>query len=75
MEATQGLDNFIYLTIGTRIGGGGMIGGRLIQGMSHPEMGHTRIRHDSDADTFVGSCPYHGDCLEGLASDSAMEPQ
>jgi fructokinase len=69
----QGLDSFFNLTIGTGICGGGMIGGRLIQGLNHPEMGHFRFPHDSDADPFAGSCPYHGDCLEGLASGSALE--
>ena len=71
--ATRGLDNFVYLTIGTGIGGGGMVNGRLIHGLNHPEMGHIRIPHDRALDPFDGSCPYHGDCLEGLAAGPALE--
>jgi fructokinase len=70
--AAQGLETFIYLTIGTGIGGGGMVNGRLMHGLVHPEMGHVRIPHDVDADPFAGVCPFHGDCLEGLASGPAM---
>jgi fructokinase len=70
--AAQGLETFIYLTIGTGIGGGGMANGRLLHGLVHPEMGHVRIPHDADADPFAGICPFHGDCLEGLASGPAI---
>ena len=70
--AAQGLANFIYLTVGTGIGGGGMISGRLMRGLVHPEMGHIRIPHDWNVDDFQGSCPYHRDCLEGLASGPAL---
>ena len=48
--AAQGLDTFIYLTVGTGIGGGGMVNGKLIHGLVHPEMGHIRIPHDWNAD-------------------------
>jgi fructokinase len=68
----QGLDTFIYLTIGTGIGGGGMINGKLMHGLNHPEMGHILIPHDLHKDPFPGCCPYHGDCLEGLASGVAI---
>jgi fructokinase len=71
--AAQGLDTFIYLTIGTGIGGGGMVNGKLIHGLMHPEMGHIRIPHDRDMDPYTGFCPYHGDCLEGLAAGPAVE--
>ncbi|MFC2046491.1 ROK family protein [Chloroflexota bacterium] len=71
--AAQGLDSFLYLTIGTGIGGGGMVHGRLIHGLHHPEMGHIRVPHDWTIDPYAGSCPYHGDCLEGLASGPALE--
>jgi fructokinase len=69
----QGLDHFVYLTIGTGIGGGGWMNGRLMHGLLHPEMGHIRIAHDWERDPFPGICPYHGDCLEGLASGPAIE--
>lgn len=71
--AAQGLGSFIYLTVGTGIGGGGMTGGRLLHGMLHPEMGHVRVPHDWQADPYAGCCPYHGDCLEGLASGPALQ--
>lgn len=71
--AAQGLSNFLYLTVGTGIGGGGMINGQLMHGLVHPEMGHIRLPHDHAADPFPGRCPYHGDCLEGMASGPAME--
>jgi fructokinase len=71
--AARGLDTFIYLTVGTGIGGGGMSSGRLLHGLVHPEMGHIRIPHDLGRDPFPGSCPYHGDCLEGLATGPALE--
>ena len=70
--AAQGLDNFLYLTVGTGIGGGGMVNGRLMHGRTHPEMGHIRIPHNIEKDPYKGSCPYHGDCLEGLACAPAI---
>ena len=70
--AAQGLDNFIYLTIGTGIGGGGMVNGKLMHGLVHPEMGHVLIPHDKQVDGYKGHCPFHGDCLEGLASGPAI---
>ncbi|HTW66254.1 MAG TPA: ROK family protein [Bryobacteraceae bacterium] len=71
--ASRGVSNFIYVTVGTGIGGGAIIGGRLIHGRLHPEMGHVRIPHDLVRDPFAGNCPYHGDCLEGLASGPAIQ--
>jgi fructokinase len=71
--AAQGLDTSCYITVGTGIGGGGMVGGKLLHGMMHPEFGHMRVPHDRSADPFPGICPYHGDCWEGLASGRAIE--
>jgi fructokinase len=71
--AAQGLHTFIYLTVGTGIGGGCLANGRLIHGLVHPEMGHFYVPHDRQSDPFPGVCPFHGDCLEGLASGPALE--
>jgi fructokinase len=71
--AAQGLTNCVYLTIGTGIGGGAVAEGRILHGMLHPEMGHIRIPRDATADPFPGNCPFHGDCLEGLAAGPAIQ--
>ena len=71
--AGQELDVVLYLTIGTGIGGGGVITGRMMHGLIHPEMGHIRVPRVSGDDSFPGVCPYHGDCLQGLASGPAIE--
>ncbi|WP_323704016.1 ROK family protein [Mammaliicoccus sp. Dog046] len=63
----------VYYTIGTGIGGGAMIDGQFVQGLSHPEMGHTSVHIHPDDQQFDGNCPYHGTCLEGLASGPAIE--
>lgn len=70
--AGLGVENLIYLTVGTGIGGGAMVDGHLLHGMVHPEMGHLLIPHDREQDPFPGICPFHGDCLEGLASGPAL---
>ncbi len=71
--AAQGLDTFVYLTIGTGLGGGGMVNGKLIHGLMHSEMGHSPIPHDREKDPYPGWCTYHGDCWEGLACGPAIE--
>jgi fructokinase len=71
--AAQGLDTFVYLTLGTGIGGGGMANHQRLHGLLHPEMGHIPLPHDTVADPFPGVCPFHGDCFEGLASGPAIE--
>ena len=70
--ASARCDPSLYLTIGTGIGGGYIINGEPLQGLLTLEMGHIRIRHDLDLDPFPGSCPFHGDCFEGLASGPAL---
>lgn len=70
--AAQGLDTFIYLTIGTGLGGGGLVNGQLMHGLIHPEMGHIRPPRHPD-DPYAGACPFHGDCLEGMAAGPALE--
>lgn len=71
--AAQNTNNFVYLTIGTGIGGSFVIGGKIFRGLSHLEMGHMLIPHEPFNDTFKGVCPLHGDCLEGIASGPALE--
>jgi fructokinase len=70
--AAKGLDSCLYLTVGTGIGGGAVVNGKVVQGLSHPEMGHIYIRRHPN-DPYEGKCPYHRDCLEGLAAGPAIE--
>jgi len=71
--AGQGLSDFIYLTVGTGIGGAAIANQASIHGIIHPEMGHMLVPHDWDRDPFPGVCPFHGDCLEGLATGPAVQ--
>ncbi|MEY4160171.1 MAG: hypothetical protein RLZZ136_792 [Pseudomonadota bacterium] len=68
----QGCTTLAYTTIGTGVGSGVVRNGRSVIGFSHFESGHIPIPHDHAADPFAGCCPYHGDCLEGLASGPAI---
>ncbi len=69
--AAVGLEDFVYITAGTGIGGGGMSGGKLLHGLTHPEMGHMNLGR-LDGDDFEGACPFHGCCWEGLCSGPAI---
>ena len=69
--AAQGLSSFVYLTVGTGIGGGAVLDGSLLYGLVHPEMGHVPVPRRR-GDTFAGVCPFHGDCLEGMANGPAV---
>ena len=70
--AANGLDSCVYITVGTGIGAGALVEGNLVHGLLHPEMGHMLVRKHID-DPFKGKCPYHQDCLEGLASGPAIQ--
>lgn len=67
------VNSAVYYTIGTGIGGGAMVGGKFVQGLSHPEMGHMSVKIHEDDHDFAGNCPFHATCLEGLASGPAIE--
>ncbi len=69
--AAAGLENVAYITIGTGIGAGVMCDGRLLHGALHPEFGHILLPRKS-GDDFKGICPFHSDCLEGMASGPAI---
>jgi fructokinase len=70
--AATGMTDFVYVTVGTGIGAGVVVGGRVIGGADHPEMGHIVVRPEP-GDTFAGACPYHGICLEGMTAGPALE--
>lgn len=70
--AGKGLNNVLYITVGTGIGAGAVINGKMLQGLMHPEMGHINLKKRYD-DKFEGNCPFHKDCLEGLAAGPAIE--
>lgn len=67
----RGLADFVYITIGTGIGGGVLVNGRLVHGAMHPELGHV-MPQKHPQDDFQGICPFHGACLESLASGPAI---
>jgi fructokinase len=68
----RGLNSLVYFTIGTGIGAGFIVNGQVVHGLTHPEAGHMHIPHDRQKDPFPGSCPFHGDCFEGLANGPAI---
>jgi fructokinase len=71
--ASKADSHSLYLTIGTGIGGGYIIDGKPLRGLTSLETGHIRIPHHLELDPFRGACPYHEDCFEGLAAGPAIE--
>lgn len=69
--AAQDVDSFVYLTIGTGIGGGVFVDGNIHHGLGHPEMGHITLER-VDGDSYRGHCPFHSACLEGMAAGPAI---
>jgi fructokinase len=72
IKPLPGIQNLVYITIGTGIGAGFIINGQLVHGLVHPEFGHIHVPHNFHIDPFPGICPYHHDCFEGLASGPAI---
>ena len=70
--AGRGFDSIVYVTVGTGIGAGVLVDGRPFRGRDHVELGHMPVKR-VEGDTFSGICPFHGDCLEGMASGPAVE--
>ncbi len=70
--AAQGVENAVYITVGTGVGGGVCVGGKLVHGMLHPELGHMLLRPHPEDPNPKGVCPYHDGCLEGLAAGPAI---
>lgn len=73
LGAGKGCNNLIYFTVGTGIGGAAIIQGNIHHGLIHSEMGHVFLPRDTNRDPYRGICPYHQDCLEGLASGEAIK--
>jgi fructokinase len=69
--AESGSEDFVYITVGTGIGGGAVVGGKLLHGLVHPEMGHVPMPV-LDSDRFEGACAFHGRCWEGLCGGPAI---
>lgn len=72
LGAGKGLQNISYVTVGTGIGAGTIIGGKIAQGFSHPEVGHIALPRAAGDEGFESCCAYHASCAEGLASGTAV---
>lgn len=73
LGAAKGINNLVYLTIGTGIGAGIIHNGQLLSGFGHPEAGHISLHQHPDDTEFKGVCPYHGTCFEGLAAGPSLQ--
>ena len=73
LGAAKGLNSCLYVTVGTGVGAGLVIEGKLVHGLVHPEMGHMLLRPEAGDPAPDGFCPYHKGCLEGLAAGPAIE--
>jgi fructokinase len=71
LGAARDSHSFVYITIGTGIGGGVVINDQIIKGHLHPEIGHLSVYQEKN-DSFLGVCPFHHNCIEGLASGEAI---
>lgn len=72
LGAAKDLKNMLYVTVGTGVGVGALVNGQLLEGLGHPEMGHV-IVHPHPEDHYAGFCPYHGNCLEGMAAGPSID--
>lgn len=71
--SNEDVDSLVYYTIGTGVGGGALINGHLLGSQGHPEMGHVLLKRHPKDKGFIGTCPFHHDCLEGLVSGPTFE--
>lgn len=70
---TRDVANSIYVTVGTGIGAGVIVNGKPLHGMMHPEGGHILVSRHPDDPLSEGCCPFHKNCLEGLAAGPSLE--